>query len=83
MFGRETNSVTIETDGRLNGDLSILLSSEKFDFDSKITVIKDGVSYEITPQIRIEVMEETLRERGDPSYIFEDSISLSQLTDGR
>ena len=54
-----------------------------FDFDSKITVNKDGISYEITPQIRNEVMEETLLERGDPSYIFEDRISLSQLTDGR
>ncbi|MCR5262711.1 MAG: hypothetical protein K6D94_02480 [Clostridiales bacterium] len=82
VFSRETNSVTIDTDGRLNGDLSILLSTEMFDFDSKITVIKDGISYEITPQIRKEVMEETLVERGDPSYIFEDRISLSQLTDG-
>ena len=76
---REANSVTVETDGNVNGDFSILLSARMFDFTRPVTVVIDGESYEVTPQIRQEVMEETLGERGDPSYIFEDRVSVSGL----
>ncbi|MBO7404634.1 MAG: hypothetical protein J6V24_06700 [Clostridia bacterium] len=76
---REANAIEIKTDGNVTGDFSILLSARMFDFDRPVTILIDGESYEVTPEIREDVMEETLRERGDPSYIFEDRISVSEL----
>ena len=81
-FDLETNSVTIETDGKVNGDFSILLSAEMFDFSRPVTITVDGESYEVTPEIRQEVMEETLNERGDPNYIFEDKVSVKSRAAG-
>ncbi len=77
---RENNAVEIKTDGNVSGDYSILLSARMFDFTRPVTVVIDGETYEVTPQIREDVMEETLRERGDPSYILEDRVSVSTLT---
>ncbi|MCR5682932.1 MAG: hypothetical protein K6G29_10840 [Clostridiales bacterium] len=76
---REANAIEITTDGNVSGDFSILLSARMFDFDRPVTITIDGERYEVTPEIREDVMEETLRERGDPSYIFEDRVSVSEL----
>lgn len=76
---REANRIEIKTDGNVNGDFSILLSARMFDFDRPVTIVIDGEEREVTPEIREDVMEETLGERGDPSYIFEDRVSVSEL----
>ena len=76
---REAIAIEITTDGNVSGDFSILLSARMFDFDRPVTITIDGERYEVTPEIREDVMEETLRERGDPSYIFEDRVSVSEL----
>ena len=52
------------------------------DFDRPVTVTVDGETREITPAIRQEIMEETLEDRGDPSYIFEDRISTGEIKNG-
>ena len=77
---RETNTVTLQTGGKSAEGLSILLSTRMFDFSKPVTVVVDGTPYEVTPEIRTEIMEETLRERGDPSFIFEDRVSVADLT---
>ncbi|MBQ3816472.1 MAG: hypothetical protein II836_10485, partial [Clostridia bacterium] len=76
---REANRIEIKTDGNVNGDFSILLSARMFDFDRPVTIVIDGEERVVTPEIREDVMEETLGERGDPSYIFEDRVSVSEL----
>ena len=76
---REANSVTIETDKVSGGSLSVLLSARMFDFTKPVTIVLDGESREVTPEIRREIMEETLAERGDPEWIFEDKIDLASL----
>ncbi len=79
---RETNTVTVTTDGQVGGDFDILLSAAMLDFDRPVTVTVDGETREITPAIRQEIMEETLEDRGDPSYIFEDRISTGEIKNG-
>ena len=76
---RETNTITLEGDGADAASLSILLSARMFDFEKPVTIVLDGESYEVKPEIRREVMEETLAERGDPEWIFEDRIDLASL----
>lgn len=76
---REANRIEITTDESVEGDFSILLSARMFDFDRPITVVYDGEAREFTPEIDEEVMKETVAERGDPSYIFEDRVSISEL----
>ena len=79
---RENNAVTVTTDGQVGGDFDILLSAAMLDFDRPVTVTVDGETREITPAIRQEIMEETLEDRGDPSYIFEDRISTGEIKNG-
>ena len=81
-FDREANSFIITTDGKVKGDLSVLLSEDMADFSRPVTVELDGETFSYEPQIRREVMEATLEERGDPRWIFSDRISLSELKDG-
>lgn len=80
---REANAVSVTTDKDTDtAALTVLLSARMFDFTKDITVEVNGTAYTVSPQIRTEVMEETLAERGDPSYIFEDRVSLADLTAG-
>ena len=76
---RESNSVVIETDGRVSGDFSVLLSSRMLDLGSDVRITVDGETYDYTPKPDIGIMEKTLAERCDPDYIFEDEVPLSRL----
>ena len=49
------------------------------DFNSPVIVEIDQNGYEFQAEINPDVMEETLYERGDASYIFEDRISMKEL----
>lgn len=76
---RDANRIVVTTDGNVNGDFSILLSTQMLDFNSPVIVEIDQNGYEFQAEINPDVMEETLYERGDASYIFEDRISLKEL----
>ena len=75
----EYNSVVIETDGRVSGDFSVLLSSRMLDLGSDVMITVDGETYDYTPKPDIGIMEKTLAERCDPDLIFEDEVPLSRL----
>ena len=76
---RNDNRIVVTTDGNVNGDFSILLSTQMLDFNSPITVEIDENVYEVHAEINSDVIAETLCERGDPSYIFEDRISMKEM----
>lgn len=77
---REANTVTVTADKTADlSALTVLLSARVFDFTKDIILVVNETTYTVSPQIRAEVMEETLAERGDPSFIFEDRISLGDL----
>lgn len=76
---RNDNRIVVTTDGNVNGDFSILLSTQMLDFNSPITVEIDENVYEVHAEINSDVMTETLCEREDASYIFEDRISLNEM----
>lgn len=67
---QEENSVVIEQDDT-NGNLQILLRDEMLDLDWPVTIVYPDQSQKILNCTRSEqVMRETLKERGDKSYIF-------------
>ncbi|MBR4204965.1 MAG: hypothetical protein IKQ92_05755 [Clostridia bacterium] len=78
----ENNTITIEAKGVSSSNYTVLLTTRMFDFEKPVTIIVGGETYEYQPEVRREVMEETLAERGDPNYIFEDMVNIKELKNG-
>ncbi|MBR4234882.1 MAG: hypothetical protein IKR85_02330 [Clostridia bacterium] len=74
------NRIIINTQD-LSGGFGVLLHDRLFDLDRSVIIVKDGQEYEITPEISVQIMRETLCERGDPEYIFECRADYCPETD--
>ena len=74
-LSKKYNRFTVE---KADGDFLLRLSSKKVNFKKPVVVKIAGKKFKITVKPKLETMVKTLVERGDPEYIFEAEIQLTQ-----
>ena len=76
---RGANAVRIDQCGRY---LRILLNHKMVDLARPVTVQVGGKEHKVRPRPSVENLERTVRERGDPSYMFEAVITVERTAKG-
>ena len=74
-YDKSTNTVTVSGKPK---KLRILLNEKMVDFSKEITVKTDTGTTTKTVKPSLDIMARTLRERGDPNYIFQGEIILGE-----
>ena len=72
---KAANAVHVETTGNY---LRLLLSGRMLDLAKPVTVTVGGQSFALKVTPRLDLMAQTLLDRGDPDYIFESAITLEK-----
>lgn len=80
-YSKASNAVVVESN-TVQGDVSILLNDRMMDFSKPITIMTEKGTFEVEPDIDLEVLAETTAERGDPDYQFLMRVSLAELEAG-
>ncbi|MEE3327516.1 MAG: hypothetical protein VX252_09285, partial [Myxococcota bacterium] len=75
---RPRNTVIVDACGN---ELTILLTQSMLDLQREISVVVDGQTLAIKPIVSSSLLEKTLRERGDPAFMFETAVTIMK-TDG-
>lgn len=75
-YEEETNTVTLETDGNVNGEVTILANPYLMDFDRPLTVITPGGEQTIELQPREDIARDSVRETGDFFLSWADEITV-------
>ncbi len=65
-YDMETNTVTVKTDGKVNGAFSILANPFLMDFDRPLRIVTDSGEYTENIKADPEVIARALNETGDP-----------------
>ncbi len=75
-YDRETNTVTIHTDGNVNGSFSVLANPYLMDFDRPLRIITDSGEYTENLTADPETAARSLQETGDPFLAWMAEISV-------
>ncbi len=65
-YDRDSNTVTIHTDGAVNGEFSVVANPLMMDFDRPLRIVTDEGEYEETLQADMDVIRGSLEQTGDP-----------------
>ena len=76
---RKTNTITVTPDKDVNGDFSILVSPYMIDVSKPVHIVTPEGTASGTVEPSQKVIEESLRDRGDPNYVFVAKIRYSEL----
>lgn len=76
-YDKSKNSINIEKCDAKKGTLKIYLNQDMVDLNDEVKVIVLGKEYTVKPIISKQVMESTLKARGDYSYMFDAEIDIT------
>ncbi len=75
-YDRATNSVTIEQCDATQGTLKVFLNSSMLNLFKPVSVTVAGVTIRVDPVCSRQIMESTLKMRGDPELVFSAEIDI-------
>lgn len=75
-YSRENNTITISECTIKQGTLKILLNPQMMDVFADVTIDLCGAKIQVNPFVSRQIMETTLREKGDPNLIYTTEIDL-------
>ena len=78
-INRRKNTIRITPDEKVNGDFSILISPYMLDLSKPITIIIPEGRLSLTVEPSEDMVYESLKDRGDPNYIYVAKINYSEL----
>lgn len=86
-LGVDTIIVSLEKDNRINVEkcgryLRLLIDTTMLNFGEEVKIVVDGITKSLYVQTSPEVQKETLKQRGDPRYIFDASITIERTSNG-
>jgi len=73
------NMIIVERAGKY---LRLLLDTEMLNLDEPVKIVVDGETHTMLVRPTPNVLIETVKQRGDPRYIFDASITLIRKSDG-
>lgn len=76
---RKTNTITVTPDKDVNGDFSILVSPYMIDVSKPVHIVTPEGTASGTVEPSQKVIEESLRDRGDPNHVFAAKIRYNEL----
>lgn len=80
-YSKSSNSVNIEKCDASKGTLKIYLNSDMVNLFKDVSVTVAGKKFVVTPVISTQIMEETLKARGDINYMFDAEIDITMSDD--
>ncbi len=78
-YDEDSNSVTLETDGNVNGDIAILANPFLMDFGRPLTVKTSEGEYVVKLEAKEDIIRKSLSETGDIYLSWADEISCTKL----
>lgn len=76
-YNKSANSINIEKCDATKGVLKIYLNNDMVDIFKEVSVNVLGKKYVVKPEISTQIMEETLKARGDINYMFDAEIDIT------
>ena len=75
-YDTDSNTVDIKTEG-VSGKFQVLLNYDMVDFAKPVNIVVNGTAKQETLTPSREIMDETMKERGDKNFIFSAKVDVT------